>query len=389
MNNIKRILLALFLTIVTGVKANPVDSIEISLLTCSPHNEVYSLYGHTALRIRDSISKQDWAVYYAVFDFSKPLFVPRFVFGLTDYEMGIFPFRLFCEEYKYFGSSITEQVLDLTAEEKARIVQAIMRNYEPQNREYRYNFFYKNCTTQARDVIYDNLPLDVTYKTNRTKDLPSYRELIHEYNEEFRWARCGNDLLLGVGADKNTTIDEQQFLPEKLMNDFDKAYVGNRKLVKEKKVLFEARKYEGTEVLPMMIKPTTITPTHVGTALLVLIIILTLAEWRTKKLFYWVDAILMVTCGLAGILLFLMLFSQHPTVRVNLQLLLLNPLPLFFVVRMIKRSRKKQTDWQFRMWIILICLFFAGSAIQHYAEGMHLLAASLLIRNVARFLKKA
>ena len=80
-------------------------------------------------------------------------------------------------------------------------------------------------------------------------------------------------------------------------------------------MLFEARKYEGTEVLPMMIKPTTITPTHVGTALLVLIIILTLVEWRTKKLFYWVDAILMVACGLAGILLFLMLFSQHPTVR--------------------------------------------------------------------------
>jgi hypothetical protein len=31
----------------------PLDSVEVSLLTCQPHDEVYSLSGHTALRWHD------------------------------------------------------------------------------------------------------------------------------------------------------------------------------------------------------------------------------------------------------------------------------------------------------------------------------------------------
>ena len=33
------------------------DSVEVSLLTCQPHDEVYSLYGHTAIRWNDTTQK--------------------------------------------------------------------------------------------------------------------------------------------------------------------------------------------------------------------------------------------------------------------------------------------------------------------------------------------
>ena len=389
MKLIRIIIFTIFLALNGGAAAHPLDSVEISLLTCSPHNEVYSLYGHTALRIRDDANHQDWAVNYGVFDVTKSFFVPRFIFGLTDYEIGIFPFDLFCYEYRYYGSSVTEQILDLTTEEKQRIFNAIAENYRPENREYRYNFFYKNCTTQARDVVYDNLSEYIEYKELKPSGFSSFRELIHEYNEEFRWARFGNDILLGVGADRSTTREEREFLPEKLMEDFDHAYIGNRKLVKQKTVIVEKRDNAGTELLPMAMSPTVITPTHIALLILVLSIIVTAIEHSTRRTLWQFDAIMMLLCGLAGIILFLMLFSQHPTVRVNLQLLLFNPLPLFFLWRMISRSRKKQTDWQFSMWIVLICLFFAGSLLQRYAEGMLMVGAALLVRNVARFLKKA
>ena len=93
------------------------------------------------------------------------------------------------------------------------------------------------------------------------------------------------------------------------------------------------------------------------------------------------DLILMVACGLAGIILFLMVFSEQPTVRVNLQLLLLNPLPLFFIKRMIHRTRNKQADRQYLLWIALIVLFYVGGCWQQYAEGMTFVASSLLLRN--------
>ena len=91
------------------------DSVEVSLLTCSPHEEIYSLYGHTALRWHDLRSGEDLAFNWGIFNFKKPYFVLRFVFGLTDYELGAIPMKYFMEEYRSVGSSVTEQVLDLTA----------------------------------------------------------------------------------------------------------------------------------------------------------------------------------------------------------------------------------------------------------------------------------
>ena len=136
------------------------DSVEISLLTCQPHDEIYSLYGHTALRYHDlRKGGLDIAFNYGVFDYKKPFFALRFVFGLTDYELGAYPYRLFQEEYRRFGSMVTEQVLNLTDQEKAILQQALAINMQNENRIYRYNYFYSNCTTKARDIIEQCIPV--------------------------------------------------------------------------------------------------------------------------------------------------------------------------------------------------------------------------------------
>jgi hypothetical protein len=109
-------------------------------------------------------------------------------------------------------------------------------------------------------------------------------------------------------------------------------------------------------------------------------VVLTIWEFIARKDFRWFDALLMLLCGLSGIVLFAMLFSQHPTVRLNLQLLLLNPLPLFFIWPMLKGKCR----WQYTMWIILICCFIVGSFWQTYAEGMMTVAYSFFNRNTKR-----
>ena len=57
----------------------PMDSVEISLLTCQPHDEVYSLYGHTAIRYHEFTKGGiDAAFNYGVFNYDAPFFVePR------------------------------------------------------------------------------------------------------------------------------------------------------------------------------------------------------------------------------------------------------------------------------------------------------------------------
>lgn len=358
------------------------DSVEISLLTCSPHEEIYSLYGHTALRILDKRpGGGDLAVNYGLFSFDKPFFVARFIFGLTDYEMGVAPFQAFCNEYRYYGSEVTEQVLNLSNGEKERILAAVAENYMPENRVYRYNIFHDNCTTRAIDMVLNHLSVsEEAFRHEKKEDsYPTFREMVHSCNGHHPWVSFGSDMLLGFQADRRTTHRDWLFLPAHAMEDFAGMSIvegsKSRALVKETRTAVEGGVQTVESDFPLR-------PRTVFLLLLVLTLIISMVEWRLKKTFWGYDALLMVLCGLAGTVLFLMVFSQHPTVSLNFQLLLLNPLPLFLVWRMIKRTRARKRDRQYVLWTVLICLFFAMGFVQQYAEGMYLLASSLLIRNV-------
>ncbi len=354
-------------------KARIDSTLSVSFITCGPGAEAYSLYGHTALHFIDRTNGTDVAVNWGIFDFNKPNFVGRFVFGLTDYLMGIYPFEAFLREYEAEGRWVKEQQLNLTPEEKLSIAEAIWENYRPENREYRYNYFYDNCTTRARDMIADHLSGKLNYQQSANEGL-SFRDLVHLYCRQHPWARFGNDMLLGLQADRPTTTRERQFLPCETMNDFDRAVVdGNRRLVTGTTTLVDIPENPEEGGFPL-------SPRACGLLLLGIVVVLTIWEFIARKDFRWFDALLMLLCGLSGIVLFAMLFSQHPTVRLNLQLLLLNPLPLFFIWPMLKGKCR----WQYTMWIILICCFIVGAFWQTYAEGMMTVAYSLFIRNTKR-----
>ena len=383
---IRSVLLALFLLLMNGnicraqVEPTPEDlnridsTVSVGFITCGPGNEVYSLYGHTALHYIDTERGTDVAVNWGMFSFSKPNFVLRFIFGLTDYEIGIQNFADFCEQYRYEQRWVKEQQLDLTAEEKLLIASAIEENYRPENREYRYNYFYDNCTTRARDMIANHLSGKLDFGVSPNEGL-TFRQLIHQYCDGYPWVRFGNDMLLGLQADIPTTTAERQFLPNETMADLDRAVIdGGRRLVVGTSTLVDVAPLPVEAGFPL-------SPNACALILLVVVVALTVWEIISHRDFRWLDALLMVLCGLSGIVLFAMLFSQHPTVRLNLQLLLLNPLPLFFVWPMLRRRCR----WQYAMWIVLICLFFIGAYFQHYAEGTMFVASSLLIRNIKRF----
>lgn len=362
----------------TNYAETPADSIRVSLLTCSPHDEIYSLYGHTAIRYEDKASKTDIVVNYGMFSFKKPFFVARFVLGLTDYEMGIQDFNDFCYEYQYFGSQVTQQEINLTPEEKGQLLKALQDNYA-NARVYRYNYFYNNCTTKARDIILKSINGKIEYKNAIDKSV-SFRDLIHGCNANYSWASFGNDLLLGFKADMQTTREEQQFLPDNLMRDFGQAKIVSadgsaRPLVKNTEIIVKGNDHA-------IAGKTKVTPQFVFITLLLLIAAIVVAEFKTKKRFLWVDISLLLSSGLAGLILFVMLFSEHPTTSTNLQIFILCPLNLYWAIYIIKNKRnerKLRKAWTFLS--IMLCIGLSGRLIQVYAEGMPLLALSLLLKN--------
>lgn len=359
------------------------DSIRISLLTCGPGDEVWSLYGHTAIRVEDLRSGNDSAINYGMFSFRQEYFVLRFVFGLTDYSMGIMPMSDFIAEYRHENRWVVQQELNLTAEDKLAILQAVYENSLPHNVSYRYNYFYDNCTTRARDILINNIKGTVKYAN--TEDVgATYRSMIHQWNSGHRWARFGNDILLGVKADFKTGRQERQFLPDSLRKDFDNALIVDengktRKLVSRKFVLIDSPAHDdgGKQVETASFFDA---PDKLFAAVFFVILLVTGYEFRRKRVLWFVDLLLLLVSGLAGMVLLAMVFSRHPTVNLNFQILVLNPLSLFFLYPVVRAERK---GWRHRYWTVLaLCsvLCCIGAFFQDYAEGIPFVALSLLLR---------
>ena len=371
--------IALFLTLFTiRVSAKT----EISLLTCKPHAQIYSLYGHTAIRVVDTEQNTDVAINWGVFDASQPNFVAKFVLGFTDYTMSIVPTEYFLREYEYYGSPVYQQRLNLTEAEKARIMKALDENYRPENRVYRYNYVYDNCTTRARDIILSNIDGKTScVKTFLQKGDKTFRDLLHWKTNKYDWCKAGNDLVIGLRADRNAIHSEREFLPEILAADFDSATIirADGKQVALVDSAFWLLKDVQPHFEPMPDFP--LTPTMFAIVILALVIVWTLYERTKKKRLKWLDVVFFYICGIAGLLPFAMIFSQHPFVQINLQLLVLNPLWLFLM--------SPWTKWKHR-WnvaLVIVVLFFIGNIFQSYAEGMNILALSLLVRIISNRLK--
>ena len=371
--------IALFLTLFTiRVSAKT----EISLLTCKPHAQIYSLYGHTAIRVVDTEQNTDVAINWGVFDASQPNFVAKFVLGFTDYTMSIVPTEYFLREYEYYGSPVYQQRLNLTEAEKARIMKALDENYRPENRVYRYNYVYDNCTTRARDIILSNIDGKTScVKTFLQKGDKTFRDLLHWKTNKYDWCKAGNDLVIGLRADRNAIHSEREFLPEILAADFDSATIirADGKQVALVDSAFWLLKDVQPHFEPMPDFP--LTPTMFSIVILALVVAWTLYEKTKKKRLKWLDVAFFYICGITGLLPFAMIFSQHPFVQINLQLLVLNPLWLFLM--------SPWTKWKHR-WnvaLVMVVLFFIGNIFQSYAEGMNILALSLLVRIISNRLK--
>ena len=344
---------------------NP-DRIQISLLTCSPGKEVWAQYGHTAIRYYDKESGEDLAINYGIFSLDQTYFIPRFVLGMTDYRMGVQPMDMFLAQYSYEGRGVVEQVLNLSAEDKEVIYKALQENMKPENVVYRYNYFFDNCTTRARDMLVNHLHGKVVYPP--AEEDATFRSMIHKWNNKYEWSQFGEDLLLGVNADRKTTKSEQQFLPENLRSDFDKARYNGKPLVKETNVLLDAETEVAEPVFPL-------SPLSIALIFAVISLVMMLFSYRRQQVYWAWDLALMLTSGLMGIIFFVMIFSQHPCVSLNFILLFFNPLPLFFLYNTIK---KKKVIW-WKIWGALIILGLFGSLFQEIPLPILIVASFLLL----------
>ena len=360
-------IIALLLFCIVTLKAQQIiisDSAVISLITCSPGEEVYSKFGHTAIRINDSLHGVDLVFNYGIFSFETENFYYKFIKGETDYQLGIYDTRYFLPEYAQRNSMVWEQVLNLTTSERRNLINSLLKNYEAEYRTYRYNFVFDNCASRPRDKIFSAIQGYVKFQ--QSAETKTFRQWIGVYVGTDTWLKFGIDIVFGMDADREATISESMFLPEVLMNEFQTAQIQTangqiRKLVSENKILVNKKGINSLED-SWIFKPTTF-----FIFLLLIGICLTIWDIKERKLhFKYFDTLIYVVSGIGGLVAFyLMFFSLHPLVRSNLNLLWLNPLNLIVaVIIWIKPMRKALFYYEIVNILLLVgaLLAFALSA---------------------------
>ena len=321
-----------FLLTITALAQQPSEreddiysNLEVSLLTCSPGDELYSAFGHTAIRVNDMVFN------YGMFNFNTEGFYIKFVSGQTDYELGVEMMQGFERQYERRNRSVIEQKLNLTNEEKAALFNALIDNTRPENKTYRYNFVFDNCATRPRVKIEECLKGTIKYDVKEENE--SYRKLIEKYVGEDSWIKFGIDMLIGAEADKTASFFDRLFLPDELMNAFATARRDNgERLVSETKEIVSQDKDENDE-------DNGVTPLAVAVIAMTIISIASLLFPRKLKA---LDFILFLATGLLGVVItYLCFFSLHPLVGENYNLLWLNPLHLIIPLTIfIKKARK-------------------------------------------------
>lgn len=332
-------LLLMVLLPVRGV-AQTADSLVVSLLTCSPGDIAYTMYGHTAIRVHELKSGRDIVFNYGMFNFDADNFIYKFVKGETDYVLGAEPADFFLHRYAEKGEGVTEQVLNLSQTECLRLYGLLLENIKPENRTYRYNWLYDNCTTRARDVIERAVEGDIDYHLpgGNSQTMSSARRYLHPFAQKDRWVEFGQNLLLGYEVDRPLKSRQSMFLPNHYMHDADMAEIRRVEvvdsmggsvehmvpLVAESRILLPARDSDADRGFDM--------PFALFLAVFVVVLAFNIAELRRGKTFKWIDIILCLLVGLAGVLIsFLFFFSEHAGVSTNMLVILFNPLAFLWI----------------------------------------------------------
>lgn len=225
--NIKKILFPLFfILIISFLQVSVAQNYRISLLTCDPGDQIYSSFGHSGIRVVDEDTGRDLVFNYGTFDFGAPNFVLNFAGGRLDYFLSVSTFDRFIAEYNYHQRSMREQVLALNDEQTIKLIQFLENNYLPENRAYRYDFFYDNCATRIRDAVETVLGDQLLWHDEEQMDVEkTFRELIDEMVLFMPWSDLGIDIALGSRLDRDATPREEQFLPAYMEKAFARAEI--------------------------------------------------------------------------------------------------------------------------------------------------------------------
>ena len=320
---------------------------EISILTCSPGAQLYSLFGHTAIRVSDPSQRFDYVFNFGTFDFETQGFYLKYAQGLLLYQLAVTSYPHFLSSYQEENRSVYSQTLKLDSLEKQTLFDLLLENYRPENRSYLYNFLFDNCTTRSRDIVQKSLPLPINWHLANTDK--NFWNLLDEYLRVSPWVKWGIHTILGQPGTRKATTFEYMFLPDYLMYGLDSATYNGKPLVEKTEILSQAP--------PLRVNtPWYLSPWFIF-SLGVLLLILLLQNQKNLMLLNTVSCLFFLFTGIVGVLIvFLGFFTEHPITAPNWNILWANPLNLIVVCFIFFRQLPRIVRGYLTLYILLLTI---------------------------------
>ncbi len=327
------------------------DSSRISLITCSQGDELYSVFGHSAIRVTDQHHNLDIVFNYGTFNFNEPGFYPNFVRGHLRYILSAYPFKDFVNEYVLEKRWVYEQRLKISLPEKQYLFDSLLINYRPENRFYPYDFFNDNCATRIRDIFDQAIPRKITFDYSSFNKGQSFRQLLEPNLKQSPWAKLGINLLLGLPADRVATPWQYMYLPDHLLAAFEHASFitdsSKQSFAQKPEVLLKG------EILPE--KFIWGSPFQVFLLVLLFAIYLSYKDFKRGIKSFWFDKTLLISIGLLGVLFtFLWAGTAHKSMVWNFNLLWTIPFHLIVAFFLSIKKLRKWVNTYFRVTLFVL-----------------------------------
>ena len=189
------------------------------------------------------------------------------------------------------------------------------------------------------------------------------------------WWRLGIDMVLGVHCDKRCSNYEYMFSPLEMMHQFDTLTVSDTG---------EPLAEPATVLLSETRSPLarSVSPTLLFWALFVVVMFLSIMEWSKLWNLQWLDRTVYIVVGLLSLVaLFLWFCTDHYCTKVNLNILWLSPLFLYFAI-----NPRRSCRWAVCLQLIMLTAAVAmtiGSLPQQLNTAVIPIALMLTVRLIS------
>ena len=380
---VKSLIYVLFLWVFTNTlnfaKAQELSlSSKVSVLTFGPGRNLNDAFGHNAFRIKDSVLGIDEVYGYGEYDFEAPNFYLKFASGKLNYLISKYNYNIIEYFYKLNNRSIYEQVLNFSLKEKQQLYNILSKNYLPENRAYKYDFFFDNCATRIRDVSQKASINSIKFKKTNLTNNKTFRQLIHEHVALNSWGGFGIDVALGALVDNKATANQYMFLPKYIHHSFNFATINhNKPLVSSNKTIFRASKLKKSWSSFFW------SPLFILIIISTAIIYFTYKDYKSNIRTKWIDTCLFTLTGLAGVILTLLWFAtDHTATMYNYNLLWAFPFNLLVVVPLLRKEQKKWIKAYVKFLLLSLCLmlFHTLTGVQVFSIVLIPLCVALSFR---------